>query len=85
MVHQLGAVADTQYRNPHFKNRFITGRRIIAVYAVRAACKNNAFGISFTDFLQAHGVGVNLAVNVAFSDSSGNQLIILSAEVQNYH
>ena len=85
MVHQLGAVADAQYRNPQFKYAFITGRRIITVYAVRAACKNNALGILLTDLLQAHGIGVDFTVNVAFPDSSGDQLVILPAEVQDNH
>ena len=82
VVHQLRAVADAQHRNSQFKNTFITGRRIVAIYTVGAARKNNAFGIHFPDFLKTHRMGVNLAVHIAFPDSSGNQLIVLPAEVQ---
>ncbi len=55
--------------------------RIRQVNAVGSAGENNSYGCEGFDFLQRHGVGLDLAINVAFPDAPGNELVILSAKV----
>ena len=82
MRHQLGAVANAQNRNPQLKEFFTAGSRIFLIHAVGAAGENNALGCHFPDSVQRHGMRVNLTINVIFTHATGNQLIVLTAEIQ---
>ena len=82
ICHQLGTVADSQNRNTHIENRLINVRRFLQVYAVWSSSKDNALGVHLFNGFQRHGVGVHFAVDIAFADTAGNQLVILAAEVQ---
>ena len=83
VCHQLGAIADAQDRNTQIKNRLINVGGFLQIYAVGTAGKDDALGIHFFNGLQRHSIGVHFAVDIAFADTAGNQLIILTAEVQN--
>ena len=81
--HQLTAVADTQNGHAQRKQGRINLRRSVIVNAVGAACEDDALGVLRLDFLQGFFPGHDFAVYMMFSDTAGNQLIILTAEVQN--
>ena len=53
------------------------------VYAVWSAGKDNALGIHLLNGIQGHSVGVHFTVDTALADPAGDQLIVLSAEIQN--
>ena len=80
---QLTAVADPKHRDPKFKDRrvHLGGPRLI--YAARPPGKDDPDGRKDTDVLHRHGVWVDLAVDFALAYPPGNQLIILTAEIQN--
>ena len=80
--HQLGTVTNSQNRDPQLEDFLRTSGRVLSVYAVGPSCKNDALRIHFLNLFKAHSTGVDFAVHIAFSDSSGNQLIVLSAEVE---
>ena len=82
VCHQLCTIADAQDRHSHFINFIGVPRRRFIVNAVWSAGKDDPLRILCLDFLKGQRVRLHFAVHVAFPDSSGNQLIILSAEVQ---
>ena len=81
--HQLRTIADSKDRNSHLKDFFFTMRGILLIYTVGTSGKNDSLRIHFPDLIQSQCVWMNLTVNIAFSDSSGNQLVILTTEIQN--
>ena len=83
MSHQLGTITDSKDRNSHLKDFFFTMRGLLLVYTIRASGENDSLRIHFPDLFQSQCVWMNLTVNIAFSDSSGNQLVILTTEIQN--
>ena len=81
--HQLAAVANAQHGDAHFKNLLGQGRGAFCVNAVGAAGKDDADGVKGPDGL--HGGlagGMDLAVHVTFPHPAGNELVVLTAEVQ---
>ena len=82
MHHQLTAIADAQYRNTPSIYFGIDGRGIRQVSAVGTTGKDNALWIFGLDFGQVSTVRINFAINVAFTDTAGDQLVILATKVQ---
>ena len=74
MHHQLAAIADAQYRNTPSIYFGIDGRGIRQVSAVGTTGKDNALRIFGLDFGQVSTVRINFAINVAFTDTAGDQL-----------
>ena len=83
VTHQLGSVADSKNRYPQFKNLLGTTRRSVFKYHIRSACENDSLGIHLLNLVQAHIVRMDFAVYIALADAARNQLIILTAKVQN--
>ena len=82
VCHQLRTIADAQDRHSHFINFIGIPRRCFIVNAVWSAGEDDPLRILCLDLLKGQRVRLHFAVHVAFPDSSGDQLIILSAEVQ---
>ncbi len=80
--HQLGSVADAQHRNAGFEKICRISRGLGVINTVGAPCQNNAFGTHGQQPVQAGGIGMNLAIYFAFPDPAGDQLFILSSEIQ---
>ena len=81
--HQLTAVADTKNGHTPVVNIRVNGGRIRQISAVGAAGKDETLGVFGLDFSKVGAVRLNLAIHIAFTDTAGNQLVILAAEVQN--
>ena len=47
------------------------------------ACEDNTFWVNVFDFLNINGVRKNFAIHIALTNSSCNQLIVLTAEIKN--
>ena len=82
MGHELTAVADPQYRHPQRKDAWVHLGRLFLIDRVRAAGKNEADGPLCLELFQRRGVGLYLAVHAALTDTAGNELIVLAAEIQ---
>ncbi len=85
MRHELGTVADTKYGHTQFEHFHITKRGLFAVYAVGASCENNSLGMHFFQLVQRKVVRMHFTIYIAFSDSAGYQLVILTAEIENHN
>ena len=85
MCHELMSIANAKNRYTQLKNTGINFRSFFSIYAVWSTCKNYTFWIFCLDLFKSIGIRDNFAVNSAFSNSSGNQLIILAAEVNNQY
>ncbi len=84
MHHKLRPIAQTEYRNPKFKQLLTACGRIRFIAAAGTSCQNNSFRVHRPDLLQVCPVGKNLTIYVTFSNTSGNKLIVLTAKV-NYN
>ena len=83
MCHQLGTVANAQYRYPQLENLCADGSGLWSIYAVWATGKDNALQILHgLDFLQIQGIWMHLAVYIAFAYTAGNQLVVLATKIQ---
>ena len=80
--HQLAAVADAQYGHAPAEDLGVDGGRVLQINAVGAAGEDDALGILGLDDRKIGFIGIDLAVDIIFSDAAGNQLIVLSAKVQ---
>ena len=80
--HQLAAVADAQHRHAPAEDLGVDGGRVLQINAVGAAGEDDALGILGLDDRKIGFIGIDLAVDIIFSDAAGNQLIVLSAKVQ---
>ena len=80
--HKLAAIADPQHRDPQPEYFRVRVGCILQIDRVGSTGKNEPDGIHSFQFLQGGGKWLYLAVNTALSDSSGNQLIVLTAEIQ---
>ncbi|CDF41995.1 putative uncharacterized protein [Roseburia sp. CAG:182] len=80
--HKLRTIAKSKYRNPKLKKFFLIRRRVLFVTAVWPSCQNDTLWIHSFDLLNVCFIRINLAINIAFSDSAGNQLVVLSAEIK---
>ena len=80
--HQLCTITQSKHRNAKFEKFIGVCWRIRLVTAVRPACQDDSLWIHRFDFFNIGFVRINLAIDIAFSYASGNQLVILSTEVQ---
>ena len=83
MHHKLSAVAKSKNRNTQFKQLLLISRWICFVAAVRAAGKDNSLRIHRFNLLKIGLVWIDFAIYIAFSDTSCNQLIVLTAKINN--
>ena len=81
--HELAAVAYAEHGNAKLEYLCIYLRRAGSVNALRTAGEDNADGVVCFYFVYRHAVGLYLAVDIAFTDSACDKLVILAAEVQN--
>ena len=82
MGHQLAAVADAQDGHAPGEDGRVHLGGLGIIHAVGAAGEDDADGIHGADVRQRGGVGLYLAVDAALPDPAGDELIVLSAEVQ---
>ena len=81
--HQLAAVANAQDGNAQPEHRRVNVGRFLQIHAVGAAGENDAHGRKGANLVQGRGIRLDLAVDVLLPHPSGDQLIVLSAKVQN--
>ena len=80
--HKLTAVANSENGNADIKNILGVMRRLHIENGVRTACEDDALVASRFDRFKVGGVGEDLSVNVEITDSAGDELIVLSAEIE---
>ena len=81
--HELISIADAQNRDAHFENALIHTGGIFRIDTVGTAGQDDGLGILGFDLVQGIIVRNDFAVHTAFTNSSGNQLAVLCAEVNN--
>ena len=81
MHHQLCAVAQTEHRDPKLKQLLCISRRSLLITTVRSSGQNDPLRVHFLNLFKIRPVGIYLTINIAFSDTSCNQLVILTAKV----
>ena len=79
---QLAAVADAQNGYAQTEHAGVHMGGFFIIDTVGAAGEDDAHGIIGSDLLKAHIKGLDFAVYITFADAAGDQLVILSAEVQ---
>ena len=82
---QLTAVADAQNRQAQRENRRIHLRRTLGIDALRATGEDEAGRLQLHQLCKRRGARLYLAVDAGLADTARDQLVILSAEVQNNH
>ena len=81
MHHKLCAVAQAKYRDSQFEQLSGIGRRVCFVTTVWSSGKDDSLGIHCLNLLNASPVGVYFTVNIAFSDTPCNELVVLAAKI----
>ena len=81
--HQLAAVADAEDGYAPGKDCGVHMGGSLQIHGVGTAGKDDADGFHGLQLGQGSSVGLYLAVNTAFADTAGDELVILAAEVQN--
>ena len=79
---ELAAIADAEHGHACIKERGINVRRILKINAVRAAGEDEADGLRRKKVREGRRVGLHLAVNAAFTHAAGDQLVVLTTEIQ---
>ena len=80
---ELAAVADAQDGHAPGENFRVHMGGGLQIDGVGTAGEDNADGVHGLQLGQGSGVGLDLAVNAALTDPAGDELVVLSAEVQN--
>ena len=84
MCHQLISVADTKDRYSDIQNGRIIVRRFLVIYAVGTAREDDSLVSDSLDFPHCDlMIRLDFSIYVMLSHTAGNQLVILSTEVQN--
>ena len=83
MDHQLLAVADAENGQTQLENGVVERGGVRLKYRRGAAGEDDGGGAEGADVVHRHGVGLDLAVDVLLPHPPGDQLIVLSAKVQN--
>ena len=81
--HQLRAIANAEDRLAKIKDLWIDGRRFLQVTRVGPAGENEAENRRILQIFDGGGAGEDLAINVDVADSAGDQLVVLTAEIEN--
>ena len=79
--HELHAVAEAEHWNAELKNATLDLWRAVAVDAVWAAGKDDAFWLFFFDGCEGFVKWHDLAVNNALAHAARNELVVLAAEI----
>ena len=79
---ELAAIADAEHGHARIKKRGIDVRRVLKIDTVRAAGEDEADGLHCKKIREGRRVGLHLTVNAAFTHAAGDQLVVLTAEVQ---
>ena len=85
VTHKLHAVANAKHGDTKFKQLLGAMRRAFVVYAVRTARQYDTDRSNLLDFFHGSVAGQYLGVHVALAHTSGNKLLVLSAEVEDKH
>ena len=85
VCHQLGSVADAQNRDSQFEQLRRTGGGFFIIDTGGTAGQNNPLGRKLPDLVDSHGVRMNLTINITFPYTTGDELLILTPEIQNDH
>ena len=85
VTHKLHAVANTKHGYAKLKQFLGAVRRAFVVYTVRTARQYDTDRSNLLDFFHGSVAGQYLGVHVALAHTSGNQLLVLSAEVEDKH
>ena len=80
--HELATVADTEDGHAHGEDLRGDLRRPLLIHTVGSAGKDDPHGIECTDLFHGGLIGFYFAVHMAFPDTAGDQLIVLSSEIQ---
>ena len=83
--HGLESVADAEDRHARVEERRIDRGSPLRVDAARAAGQHDRCGLLGEHLRHAHGVGHDLGVDVRLADSTGDELGVLGAEVDDEH
>ena len=83
MRHKLHTIAHTKNWNAKFKDFLFNFRGILFVHAVRTTSKDDTLRLQFLNFFQCFVVWIYFAVYMIFTNAACNQLIILTAEIDN--
>ena len=81
--HELCTVADSENRNAEVKNGGVIAGGVVLKDALRTAGKNDALVVLRLNLLQRSGIRQNFGVDMLFADAPRNELVVLSAEVEN--
>ena len=81
--HQLAAVANPQNRHAPGIHGGINGGRIRQISAVGPTGKNDPLRVFGLDLCKISAIGINFAIHVALADAACDQLVILTAKIQN--
>ncbi len=82
---QLGAVADTERRDPELEQRRIESRRPVAVDGCRPTGEDQRARVSALQLFDRQAVRDELRVHVGLADPPCDQLRVLPAEVDHQH
>ena len=83
VVDQLHAVADAQHRHAEGKQLLAQARRALLIDAVGAAGEDDAAQVIACPRLHGRGVVHDLAVDAGFAHAAGDELVVLTAEIEN--
>ena len=83
--HQLAAIADAKdgYAPSEDLRIYVGGS--IQIDGVRTAGEDNADGVHCPQLPEGRGIGLDLAVNTALPHPAGDELVVLTAEIQDDH
>ena len=82
MGHELASVADAQHRQAQLEEAGIHLGGAVLIDTVGPAGEDEADGRHGLELVQRGRVGLDFAVDAAFPDPAGDELVILSAEIQ---
>ena len=78
---QLTAVADAQDRDAQMKDLRADPGGGVVIHAVGAAGENDAHRVQCPQLLNGGLIAFHFAVYAAFTDSAGDQLVVLTAKI----
>src|SRR5690606_13410151 len=81
--HGLHTIADAEHGHAQFKYALRYARCFIFVNRIRAAGKNDAGGIEFTDEIIGDIPRMQFTVDIGFTHAARDELRVLGAEIEN--